>query len=78
MALKFAHLADCHLGGWRISELQELNSRAFEKAVECCIREKVDFVLITGDLFDTAMPSIEILKMTVDNLRQLKEKNIPC
>jgi hypothetical protein len=76
--MKFAHIADCHLGGWRQPELQELNLKAFEKAIDSCISEKLNFVLITGDLFDNAMPSIDILKAAASKLRELKEKNIPC
>jgi len=76
--MKFAHLADCHLGGWRLPELQQLNLEAFQKAIDLCINEEVDFVLIAGDLFDTAMPSIDILKETVKKLRELKEKEIAC
>jgi hypothetical protein len=76
--MKFAHIADCHLGGWRQPELQELNLKAFEKAIDACIKEKVNFALIAGDLFDSAMPSVDILKAAAAKLRELKEKNIPC
>lgn len=76
--VKFAHLTDCHLGAWKHPELQELSVNAFEYAIDCCIAEKVKFVLITGDLFDNAMPSIEVLKETAMKLKELKEKNIDC
>jgi hypothetical protein len=76
--MKFAHIADCHLGGWRQPELQKLNLGAFEKAIDSCISEKVNFVLITGDLFDNAMPSVDILKQATGKFRELKEKNIQC
>jgi len=76
--IRFAHIADCHLGGWRQPELQKLNLGAFEKAIDSCISEKVNFVLITGDLFDNAMPSVDILKQATGKLRELKEKSIPC
>jgi len=76
--MKFAHLADCHLGAWKEPKLQELNLKAFEKAIEACIVGKVDFVLITGDLFDTALPPIDILKKTAEKLRELKDAKIPC
>jgi len=76
--VKFAHIADCHLGAWRQPELQQLNTETFEKAIDVCISEKVDFVLITGDLFDSAMPSVDILKIAAKKFRELKEKNIEC
>jgi len=76
--MKFAHLADCHLGSWRHPALQQLNLESFRKAIEICIKEKVDFILIAGDLFDSAYPPIEILKETFYELKKLKEANIPC
>lgn len=76
--MKFAHLGDCHLGSWRLPQLQELNLQSFRKALELCIKEKVDFVLIAGDLFDSAYPPIEILKETFSEFKKLKEAGIPC
>jgi DNA repair exonuclease SbcCD nuclease subunit len=70
-------MGDCHLGGWRQPELKELNFKSFQIAVEKCIKEKVEFVLISGDLLDSAYPSIEILKETFSEFRKLKEANIP-
>ena len=76
--MKFAHLSDCHLGCWRDPELQELSVKAFEYAIDECIKEKVDFVLIAGDLFDTALPSIDVLKGTASKLKELRDNDIPC
>ncbi len=76
--VKFAHMADVHLGGWKQKPLQDLNFQSFRKAVDICIKKKLDFVLIAGDLFDSAYPPIEILKETFKEFRQLKEANIPC
>src|SRR3989338_11407675 len=74
--MKFAHLADCHIGGWRDPELKELSIRAFENAVEICIKEYVGFVLIAGDLFNTSLPSIDLIKRTAEILNKLKEHEI--
>lgn len=76
--VKFAHMADLHLGGWKQQQLQDLNFECFEKALEMSIKEKVDFVLIAGDLFDTAYPPIETLKKTFLEFRKLKDAKIPC
>jgi DNA repair protein SbcD/Mre11 len=75
--MKFAHLGDCHLGGWRHPELRALNSQSFQQAIATCLKEKVEFVLIAGDLFDSAYPSIETLKEAFDEFRKLKEAKIP-
>ena len=70
-------MGDCHLGGWRQPELKELNFKSFQKAIEICLREKVDFVLIAGDLFDSAYPPIDTLKDTFREFRKLAEAKIP-
>jgi len=75
--MKFAHLGDCHLGGWRQPELKQLNFQSFKFVIDRCIRERVDFILITGDLFDSAYPPIEILKDAFNEFRKLKEAKIP-
>jgi len=76
--MKFAHLADCHIGGWREPELKELSIESFEKAIDICIKEHVGFVLISGDLFDTSLPSIDIIKETAAILNKLREYDISC
>ncbi|HII30242.1 hypothetical protein COT48_01265 [Candidatus Woesearchaeota archaeon CG08_land_8_20_14_0_20_47_9] len=73
----FAHMADCHLGGWRDPKLRALGIKSFEKAVDICLARNVDFVLIAGDLFDTSLPSIDCLKAAVARLKQLSRRGIP-
>ena len=70
--MKFAHMGDCHLGGWRQQELKELNMQSFSKAVEICINEKVEFILIAGDLFDSAYPPMDSLKHAFEEFRKDK------
>ena len=76
--VKFAHTADIHLGGWKQQPLQDLNLQSFKKAVEIWINEKIDFVLIAGDLFDSAFPPIDVLKETFSEFKKLKDARIPC
>jgi len=65
--MKFAHLGDCHLGSWRQPELQELNFLSFQNAIDKAIKARVEFVLIAGDLFDSAYPHRNIEK----NIRRI-------
>lgn len=74
---KFAHIGDCHLGAFREQSLRNLNLEAFERAIDGCIMEKVDFVIISGDLFDTSHPSLDIVARCVKKLKEVKEHNIP-
>ena len=76
--VRFAHMADVHLGGWKQQPLQDLNFASFQKAIDICIQEKLDFVLIAGDLFDSAYPPIEILKKTFSEFKKLNDSKIPC
>ena len=73
---RFAHFGDCHLGAWRDPKLKELNLSAFVKAVDCCLAEKVDFIIISGDLFDTTLPDLAIVQKTVEKIREVKDKEI--
>lgn len=75
--MKFAHIGDCHLGGWRVPELRDLNFQSFQMAIDKMIKEKVEFTIITGDFFDSPYPPIETLKDAFSELRKLKDNNIP-
>jgi DNA repair protein SbcD/Mre11 len=74
---RFAHLADCHLGGWSQPELQTLNFQSFQKAIQTIIEQNLDFVLISGDLFDSSYPPIEILKSSFAEFKKLHDAKIP-
>ncbi len=76
--MKFAHLADCHIGGWREEELKQLGIESFSYAIDRCIEENVGFVLIAGDLFNTSLPDIDLIKKTSKILSKLKKHNISC
>jgi DNA repair exonuclease SbcCD nuclease subunit len=75
--MKFAHIADCHIGSWRDPKLNDTATKAFTKAADLCIEKNVDFILIAGDLFNTSLPSINHLKQVTKKLKQLKDKDIP-
>ncbi|HOI19290.1 MAG TPA: DNA repair exonuclease [Candidatus Woesearchaeota archaeon] len=73
---RFAHLADCHIGAWVDPRMKKLALDSFEKAVSIIISQGVDFVLISGDLFNTAIPGIDLITETAKILRKLKDANI--
>ena len=74
--MKFAHMSDCHLGGWREPLLRETCVQCFDKAIDICIDEKVDFILISGDLFDTSRPAIDIMERAVSKIKEAKDTGI--
>jgi len=50
--------------------------KAFESAINTSIEEDVDFILIAGDLFDYAIPNIDLIKEATGLLKKIKDKNI--
>ena len=75
--MKYAHLADLHLGSWRDQKMRDLSTNSFLKAIDLCVNDKVDFILFAGDLFNTSLPPLDILKIVTKKLKELQEKNIP-
>ena len=75
--MKFAHLADAHIGGSREPRLRDMALNAFIAAIDLCIVQKVDFVLFCGDLFNTSMPPVDQLREVAVKLRELKEAEVP-
>ena len=74
---KFAHLSDIHLGAFRDPVIRELEKQALLEAVKKCIELKVDFVLISGDLFHVSIPDLSVVNDTIRTLRLLQEAKIP-
>jgi DNA repair protein SbcD/Mre11 len=75
--MKFAHFADLHLGCWRDPEMNRLLLNAFDKALDDCISRGVDFILMSGDIFDTSMPSFEVLERSTKKLSHVRNADIP-
>ena len=75
--MKFLHFADCHLDGFRDYKLAKLGYLHFTRVVQAALDENVDFVLLAGDLFNTAIPRMDALKIATTELKRLQEANIP-
>ncbi len=79
MSVKFAHIADAHLGyeqyhwSWRVDDFK----RVFEEAIQKAVKEKVDFILIAGDLFQKSNPAPQIIKDVIEVLTIPKKEGIP-
>lgn len=82
----FIHTADLHLDSpFRgISEvhekigleLTEATFRTFNKMIDLCIEKQVDFLLITGDIYDGADRSLRAQLLFRDGLKRLSESGI--
>ena len=85
--IRFIHAADIHLGApvrglcdvspdWA-SALQEATANAWERVVNAAIAREVDFVIIAGDLFDSARPSYGDYLRLFEGLEKLHAAHIP-
>jgi DNA repair exonuclease SbcCD nuclease subunit len=67
--MKFIHCADIHLDtplqglaeypGAPLNEIRNATRRGFEKVLDAALAEKIDFLIIAGDLYDTGLKSFE-------------------
>ncbi|NPA74862.1 MAG: DNA repair exonuclease [Euryarchaeota archaeon] len=75
--MKFAHIADAHLGAFtKNPALAECNLNAFIKAMEKCMEEKVDFIIIAGDLFHNPVPDMSMVNRAVEVMRRVRDLGI--
>ncbi|MGP8124850.1 MAG: metallophosphoesterase family protein [Nitrososphaerales archaeon] len=73
---RFAHMSDVHIGAFRQPELRDLVTRAFDLAIGKCIDEGVDFVVMSGDIFDSNIPDLSSVRKATGRIREAREKGI--
>ena len=76
--MKFLHLADLHLGK-KLNEypLREDQSFVLEQALALAKNEKVDAIIIAGDVYDSSAPSAETMDFYDDFLTKLHSLGLP-
>lgn len=75
--MKILHTSDLHIGKYiGTYDLKEDTEYILNQVVDTAIRERVEVVLISGDVFDRPNPSEEAIKMYVSFLKELLDKNI--
>jgi exonuclease SbcD len=88
VSVKFVHAADLHLdrpfSGLRdVNEevgdaLRDATLAAYDRVIDLCIEERVDFALFAGDLFDSQDRSIRAQVRFVRGLARLADEGIPA
>jgi DNA repair protein SbcD/Mre11 len=73
---KFAHLSDVHVGAFRQPELKGLLLDAFDQAIDRCISEKVEFVVLAGDIFDSNLPDLASVRRAAAKMKEATEAGI--
>lgn len=80
--MKIIHCADAHLGS-DIRSLGHLGSRrkmeirqSFFQILKLCEKEKVDLLLIAGDLFEQPNPEQELVNQVIDQMKKIPDTRI--
>lgn len=75
--IKFIHVSDLHLGKRQYNLKERYNDyfRAFQWVLDFTISEKVDFLLISGDLFDSKNINPSVLSDVFYLIRDFKERS---
>ena len=73
------HTSDTHLGyrQYGIIEREKDFYDVFDEIIEIALREHVDLVVHSGDMFDTTRPPPQAFKAAIKSLRRLADKGIP-
>ena len=75
--MKFLHLSDLHLG-IRLHEVSLMEDQRYmlDRIADVCNEEKVDAVLISGDVYDKPVPPAEAIQLFDAFLTKLSDMNI--
>lgn len=82
MGIKLIHTSDLHLGStFKVlgdkSKLHRIDCQGvFSNIIDLCIKEKVNALLIGGDLFDTAEPQKSLVKFVINEFERLNKEKI--
>jgi len=77
--MKFAHIADTHLGyrQYGLFEREIDFYHHYDQLIHKIIEEKPDFVIHSGDLFETSRPPTKALLTAQESFLKFKEEKIP-
>lgn len=80
MRATFLHMADCHLGYRQYNSRDRQNdfTRAYFDLIDSAIKQKVNFVLLAGDLFEKRAIDPRTLVHAITGLERLRVAGIPC
>ena len=79
MQVEFLHIADVHLGYQQYGHPERFNDfgRAYLSAIDYAVQHRMDFVLISGDLFHKSAIDPPTLLQAVNGLERLRQAGIP-
>ncbi len=76
--MRFAHISDMHLGQTQYGRAEREDDMydAFDEAVDISIKDRVDFAVLAGDLFDKPVPSGRAIVSLGNSLKRLSDADI--
>ena len=76
--MRFLHLSDLHLGK-RVNEFSMLEDQAYilKEMLNIIDEQKVEAVLIAGDIYDKVIPSAEAVRLLDDFLTRIAARELP-
>ncbi len=77
--IKWCHFSDVHLGyrQYNLYERFKDFGRAFKTVMELSLKEEPDFIIISGDLFETYRPPPDAIRQAIEVLDSAKKANVP-
>ncbi|MBO8169689.1 MAG: DNA repair exonuclease [Thermoanaerobacteraceae bacterium] len=85
--VRFIHSADIHLGsplkalgtasGFLRQKLMDASYTAFARVVDAALRYEADFVLLSGDIYDSEVRSVSANQFLSEQLRRLEKAGVP-
>lgn len=75
MTMRIAHTSDWHIGRTLHGvDLHQFHAQYFDHLIEVVERENLDAVLVSGDIYDRAIPPLDAVELLSDVLRRLSER----
>src|SRR3954469_8939046 len=72
--MRFLHTSDWHLGrSLHRADLRDAQAAFLDHLVETARAERVDAVLVAGDVYDRAVPSVDAVELCEQALVRLRE-----
>ncbi|MBR7114117.1 MAG: exonuclease SbcCD subunit D [Firmicutes bacterium] len=77
--MRFLQVGDLHIGK-RLNEVSLLEDQQYilRQILDLAAAETVDALLICGDVYDKALPSVEAVEMLDDFLCEIAARELPC
>ncbi|HIK00180.1 TPA: DNA repair exonuclease [archaeon] len=72
--MKIAIIGDMHLGAFQADERREDSFIQAREAIELALKENADLILLAGDIFDTRVPTQDILAKAMEIFHLPKKK----